>query len=64
MVLPKVVGKLANAIKHHQIHPYYQPLISARNNTISGAEILACWNHEELGFIPPDVFFQWRKVRG
>ncbi|ASV53627.1 diguanylate cyclase-phosphodiesterase (GGDEF & EAL domains) with PAS-PAC sensor(s) [Lelliottia jeotgali] len=48
--------QLANAIRLHQIHPHYQPLICAHTNIISGAEILARWNHEELGFVPPDVF--------
>ncbi|ELW1648191.1 MULTISPECIES: EAL domain-containing protein [Enterobacter] len=49
-------SQLAHAIKLHQIHPHYQPLICAQTNTVSGAEVLARWHHNELGFIPPDVF--------
>ncbi|MEI9483828.1 EAL domain-containing protein [Enterobacter cancerogenus] len=49
-------AQLASAIRQHQIHPHYQPLICARTNTVAGAEVLARWHHAELGFIPPDVF--------
>ncbi|RAU33263.1 EAL domain-containing protein [Enterobacter sp. RIT418] len=48
--------QLAYAIRHHQIHPHYQPIICAKTNAVSGAEILARWHHDELGFVPPDVF--------
>ncbi|MEZ6876996.1 EAL domain-containing protein [Enterobacter sp. KBR-315C3_2022] len=48
--------QLANAIRQHQIHPHYQPIICAKTNAVSGAEILARWHHDELGFVPPDVF--------
>lgn len=48
--------QLANAIRQQHIHPHYQPLICAHTNIVSGAEVLARWNHDELGFIPPDVF--------
>ena len=49
-------SQLARAIRQYQIHPHYQPLICAQSNTVSGAEVLARWHHDELGFIPPDVF--------
>lgn len=48
--------QLAGAIRQQHIHPHYQPLICAHTNAVSGAEILARWQHEEVGFIPPDVF--------
>jgi len=48
--------QLAHAIRQRQIHPHYQPLICAHSNVVSGAEILARWHHDELGFVPPDVF--------
>lgn len=49
-------SQLARAIRQHKIHPHYQPLICAQSNTVSGAEVLARWQHDELGFVPPDVF--------
>lgn len=49
-------SQLARAIRQHRIHPHYQPLICAQSNTVSGAEVLARWQHDELGFVPPDVF--------
>lgn len=49
-------SQLARDIRQHQIHPHYQPLICAQSNAVSGAEVLARWHHDELGFIPPDVF--------
>lgn len=49
-------AQLANAIRQRQIHPHYQPLICAQTNRVSGAEVLARWQHDELGFVAPDVF--------
>lgn len=36
--------------------PYYQPIVCARSNRVIGAEILARWEHPEIGFVPPEIF--------
>lgn len=47
---------LVNAVHDDNIVPYYQPIICARSNRVIGAEILARWEHPEIGFVPPDIF--------
>lgn len=47
---------LINAVHDDDIVPYYQPIVCASSNRVVGAEILARWDHPEIGFIPPDIF--------
>ena len=47
---------LVNAVHDDRIVPYYQPIICAHTNRVIGAEILARWEHPEIGFVPPDIF--------
>ncbi|WP_051618449.1 putative bifunctional diguanylate cyclase/phosphodiesterase [Hyphomonas johnsonii] len=47
-----------NALLRGEIEPYYQPLINLSTGNIEGYEILARWQHPELGMILPDVFVQ------
>ena len=47
---------LVNAVHDDHIVPYYQPIICAHTNRVIGAEILARWEHPEIGFVPPDIF--------
>ncbi|MCF6310437.1 MAG: EAL domain-containing protein [Sulfurimonas sp.] len=48
---------LAEAIKNRNgIEIYYQAKIDATNNTISGAEALVRWNHQNRGLINPSDF--------
>ncbi|MGE6981781.1 EAL domain-containing protein [Kluyvera intermedia] len=47
---------LTNAVHQDRIMPYYQPIVCAHSNRVIGAEILARWEHPEIGFVPPDIF--------
>jgi len=47
--------KLRQAIKEEQISLLYQPQVNAEGE-LYGAEALARWTDDELGFIPPDRF--------
>lgn len=47
---------LENAVHDDHIIPYYQPIICAHSNRVIGAEILARWDHPNIGFVPPDIF--------
>lgn len=47
---------LTNAVRQNEIKPHYQPIVCAHTNQVLGAEVLARWIHEEVGFVPPDVF--------
>jgi len=47
---------LKQAVVEEQIRPYYQPLVRIQSNRIHGFEALARWQHQERGFVPPDLF--------
>lgn len=51
-----LMGELRQAITNNDLIMYYQPKIDVRTNSISGAEALIRWQHEEHGFMPPDEF--------
>lgn len=47
---------LHRAIAEDELRPAFQPLIEMRTGQLSGFEVLARWNHRELGEIAPDEF--------
>ena len=48
--------RLAAAIKNHEIHAWFQPLIDAKTGRATGAEALARWHDPELGWVSPATF--------
>jgi diguanylate cyclase (GGDEF)-like protein len=47
---------LREAIERNELELYYQPIVSLRDNKVTGFEALARWNHRTKGFIPPSAF--------
>jgi diguanylate cyclase (GGDEF)-like protein/PAS domain S-box-containing protein len=47
---------LRDALAKGEIHMAYQPVVSAKSNTVTGFEALIRWNHPERGPISPAVF--------
>ena len=47
---------LRDALVQDQIVLNYQPLVSARTDTVVGVEALMRWNHPEFGAISPAIF--------
>ncbi|MGI9479555.1 MAG: putative bifunctional diguanylate cyclase/phosphodiesterase [Hyphomicrobiaceae bacterium] len=47
---------MRDAIEAREIVPYLQPLVSLRDSSLLGFEILARWRHPTRGMIPPDSF--------
>lgn len=47
---------LRQAIARNQIVPAYQPIVNASTRAIEGVEVLARWNHPQLGHIPAQEF--------
>lgn len=47
---------LRQAIARNQIVPAYQPIVNAKTRMIEGVEVLARWNHPQLGPIPAQEF--------
>jgi diguanylate cyclase (GGDEF)-like protein/PAS domain S-box-containing protein len=48
--------ELNKALLAQEIVPHYQPKVSLESGQMEGLEILARWNHNRLGWIPPDQF--------
>lgn len=44
------------AFEDDEFFPVFQPLVELRTGQLAGFEILARWNHRELGLIAPDEF--------
>ena len=51
-----VQSRLASAVNEGRIEAWFQPLISAHTGRCVGAEVLARWHDEELGWISPATF--------
>ncbi|WP_368187607.1 putative bifunctional diguanylate cyclase/phosphodiesterase [Aestuariibius sp. HNIBRBA575] len=51
-----VTEKLRKAVQTGCIEPYYQPQFCTKSSQIIGAEALARWNDDDLGFVAPDLF--------
>ncbi len=49
----KLESDLRTAVEEEQFMVYYQPIVSATDSRITGAEALLRWKHPEQGFIPP-----------
>ncbi|ABI75648.1 putative diguanylate cyclase [Hyphomonas neptunium ATCC 15444] len=47
---------LRQAIARNQIVPAFQPIVNAKTRAIEGVEVLARWNHPQLGPIPAQEF--------
>jgi EAL domain-containing protein (putative c-di-GMP-specific phosphodiesterase class I) len=59
-----IQSRLATAINNEEIQAWLQPLISAKTGEVIGAEVLARWNEQEQGWIPPSVFIPMAESMG
>jgi diguanylate cyclase (GGDEF)-like protein len=48
--------ELRNALASNQFHLAFQPLVSAKNQKVTGFEALIRWNHPKRGLVPPGIF--------
>ncbi|HJU76487.1 MAG TPA: EAL domain-containing protein, partial [Sphingomicrobium sp.] len=52
----RLESDLRSAIASEQFHLVFQPLINAKTQKLVGFEALIRWNHQQRGFVPPNVF--------
>ena len=52
------------AIYRNEIIPYYQPVVSGKEGTLRGVEVLARWKHPQSGFISPASFIPLAEKSG
>jgi diguanylate cyclase (GGDEF)-like protein len=55
---------LRRALAEEQFEVYYQPLIEAKTQTLSGFEALIRWHHPERGLVSPAEFIQLSEETG
>lgn len=47
---------LPQAIRQDHLMTWFQPIVDAEHNQVTGLEALVRWQHPDLGFIPPSRF--------
>ncbi len=52
----QVETDLRMALKEHQLHVNYHPIVALKTGKIVGFEALACWHHPQRGFVSPAEF--------
>src|SRR5579862_677692 len=55
---------LRNAIERREVVPYFQPIVELRSGRLWGFEVLARWQHPQLGVVPPDQFIHTAEASG
>jgi PAS domain S-box-containing protein len=55
---------LRNAIDRHEVVPSFQPIVTLRTGRLWGFEVLARWQHPQLGLIAPDKFIPMAEHTG
>jgi PAS domain S-box-containing protein len=48
--------QLRRALNSGQFVPFFQPIVAVRTGKLAGFEVLARWDHPDIGIIAPDVF--------
>ena len=51
-----IVSHIDEAVKEGWIHPYYQPVVYAKDRKLCGVEALARWIDPKYGFLSPGLF--------
>ncbi|MBL1377370.1 EAL domain-containing protein [Zobellella iuensis] len=53
---PPSLEDIRQALQRGDIHVVYQPKVACRSSELTGFEVLARWQHPELGAIAPETF--------
>lgn len=60
----KLENDLRQGIERNEVQPYFQPIISLQNGTVTGFEALARWEHPQRGLISPVDFIPLAEESG
>jgi diguanylate cyclase (GGDEF)-like protein len=60
----KLHSDLKRAVEHNEFHVFYQPIISLRDGTLQGLEVLVRWDHPEHGSVNPADFISHAEDTG
>lgn len=53
-----MINDLKDAIESKTLDVHYQPVIDMKTKTLVSVEALSRWNHDEFGFISPEIFIE------
>lgn len=56
--------RLQRAIERREIHPAFQPIVVLPAGAVAGFEVLARWQDEQLGAVPPGYFIRIAEQAG
>ena len=59
-----LTGEITRAMRRHQFHMVYQPVISLDSGTLGGVEALIRWQHPSAGPMRPDFFIPIAEENG
>ncbi|MBD1572163.1 cyclic diguanylate phosphodiesterase [Vibrio sp. S17_S38] len=59
-----LIEDLKRAVKHHELHLVYQPLLNSSDKKISAVEALLRWENAKHGNVPPDIFIPLAEQHG
>lgn len=60
----KLAGQLQRAIANDDLQLYHQPKVEIHTGKVIGSELLLRWNHNELGYIPPNKIVEVAEKSG
>lgn len=60
----RLIVDLEKAIDDRLLRAFYQPVIRMSDHEIVSFEVLARWEHPEIGFISPEIFIQLAQKAG
>lgn len=59
-----LLRSLCHALDNGELFPYFQPLVILATGKLHGFEVLARWQHPDLGMISPEVFIPLAESSG
>lgn len=59
-----LAADLQRALREDKLRLYHQPQIDLETGEVDGSEALLRWQHEEFGFIAPDIFIKLAEDTG
>src|SRR3984957_17850006 len=58
------IGEVRRALENEELVPCFQPLVELRTGRLAGFEILARWQHPQLGLVLPENFVSLADEQG
>jgi PAS domain S-box-containing protein len=58
------IGEVRRALDNEELVPYFQPLVELRTGRLAGFEVLARWQHPQLGLALPENFVRLADEHG